>query len=595
MDSGFAFPFSREPWRRLLRPGLLSFTVAGTARALSIRPIIFSAETLAPDSLRTTFSCGHNRVAYAKERPKVRLATALFKNRLKSAAFSVPGKGRRCYLHWHASGFHAAENDKYIPIGPVVMPVHFLSPRRRIIFPALLILILQTSDARAFQGRPDTVIVNLREAVSYALAVSPEVGVVDSGRKFAEARLRFARANRYLTEFEATSAHSTAPALTNPNGTPTDELYLDPDVRNDWENLSAFNRIEVQLVQPLFTWGEIGGNIRAARFGVEVEEESVRSKELEIATRTAELYYSMLLTEELTRVIEDVGKIVERAIVEIENLIDEEDSDVDDADLFQVQIAEQEFMRKSVEVDQKRHTARAALSLQLFLPDGATATTASRLLTPIEVDLQRLKIYQEAGLVNRPEMGQVRAGLEARNALVSVAMSDYYPKLFVAVNATYGSASGRYRQRNPYVGDPFLSRSVRAGVGFRQNLNFAQTRSKVEQARADASEVRFQGEVARQLILFEVEEAYRNVLIARVALDTQNEALRLSKDWLRTEEISFDLQIGDTENLVRAVRANIELQVTHFQAVYDYNVSVLRLFRSTGTLPESLDNGTLVE
>ena len=80
-----------------------------------------------------------------------------------------------------------------------------------------------------------------------------------------------------------------------------------------------------------------------------------------------------------------------------------------------------------------------------------------------------------------------------------------------------------------------------------------------------------------------------------MALDTQNEALRLSKDWLRTEEISFDLEIGDTENLVRAVRANIELQVTHFQAVYDYNVSVLRLFRSTGTLPESLDNGTLVE
>ena len=126
-------------------------------------------------------------------------------------------------------------------------------------------------------------------------------------------------------------------------------------------------------------------------------------------------------------------------------------------------------------------------------------------------------------------------------------------------------------------------------------LNFAQTRAKVEQAKAQRNEVSFQAQAARQLVLFEVEEAYRGLTIAQAALDAQEEALRISKEWLRTEQVNFDLAIGDTENLVRAVRANLTLQAQRHEAVRDYNVAVLRLMKATGTLTRDIASGTLVD
>ncbi len=94
---------------------------------------------------------------------------------------------------------------------------------------------------------------------------------------------------------------------------------------------------------------------------------------------------------------------------------------------------------------------------------------------------------------------------------------------------------------------------------------------------------------------FEVEEAYRNVRIAQAALEARDRALTISKEWLRTEQINFDLDLGDTENLVRAVRENLELQARYYEAVYNYNRAVLRLQRAVGVLDLNVRRGILVE
>ena len=457
---------------------------------------------------------------------------------------------------------------------------------------AFLVLTGLSTEARA---QADTLRLNLQTAVQRALEISPEVGEVASDRDYAAARYRRAQASRFLTEFQATSAHAVAPGLSNPNDTPTGRLYLDPDVRNDWNKLRPFNLLEIELLQPIMTWGELSGNIRAARHGIAVEEEAVHVKELEVALRTGTLYYSLLLADALHRLTNEAGDIVERAKREIQRLLDEGDAGVDEADMFQVQITEQEFKRRVVEVEQSRMTARMALQRQLFLPEGTVPIPEEVVLEPIAFILAPLETYLTQALIHRPELAQADAGLAARSALVDVARSNYYPKLFLAANARYSYASGRYRQRNPYVGDPFLSRKVEAGLGIRQKLNFLQTRAGVEEARAEQNKVQYLKEAARQLILFEAEEAYRNLITAQAALASREEALLISKQWLRNEQINFDLEIGDTENLIKAVQANLELQAARHEAVQQYNVAVLKLQYATGVLTDLAKSGTLVD
>ena len=446
----------------------------------------------------------------------------------------------------------------------------------------------------ALAQEQDTIRVTLASAIERSLDISPEVWAKQARTDFSIARYSQARASRFLTEFSATSAHALAPAIDNPNGTPRDRLYLDPQVRNDWQTLSPFNRIEFEAIQPIWTWGELSGSLAAARAGIDVDRAGTRTTELSVAVRTAEIYYSLLLMEALSRLTSEAGDILERAKKEIDRLIEEGAEDVDYADLFQVQITEQEFIERRLEVKERRLTARAALSRQMFLADSETIALQDRIMVPIDFVREPLEIYQQLALTSRAELDQTSAGVLARNALVDVARADYYPKFFLGITGKWSYAANRERQRNPYISDPFLSRGIRAGFGLRQNLNFGQTRSKVQQAQAQAAEVRFQGDAVRQLILFEVEEAFRNLVIAEGRLEARNQALLISKKWLRDEEISFDLEIGDTENLVKAVRENLSQRAQKEQAIYSYNLSVIRLLEKTGSLILALEAGTLV-
>lgn len=460
----------------------------------------------------------------------------------------------------------------------------------------LTVLSLLLLPLHAQSQQLDTVRVDLERAVQRALEASPEVEVEAAQRAFAEARHDQAQASRFLTEFTVTTGHAVAPALDIPEGVPKDgTLYLNPEVRNDWEDVSPYNQIEAEALQPIWTWGELSGSIEAARHGIQVEAAEVESKALEVARRTSELYFNLLLAEALERVASEASDVVDRAEREVQRLIDEGDEGVDQADLYQVQITAQEVKQRVVEVEQQLQTARAALRRSMFLPDDVVLELDETQLEPIPFELATLEYYQELGLKARPELAQAAAGVKARRALVKVARSDYFPKFFANVRASARYAPGRERQRNPYISDTYLGQSVRAGVGFRQKLNFFQTKAKVEQASAELREVEFQREGAYQLVLFEVEQAYRDFVIAKAALDARDESLTISKKWLRTEQLNFDLDLGDTENLIDAVRANLGLQAQYYEAVRDYNVSVVELLRRAGTLTSVVESGTLVE
>lgn len=461
---------------------------------------------------------------------------------------------------------------------------------------ALLFLVCTwiLSPSRGFTQSADTLFLNLQEAIQRAVDISPEIAATQENKNYASARYDLARSSRFLTEFSATTAHAPVPGLTNPNGTPTNLLFLDPDVRSTYDKIRIFNRLEAELIQPIYTWGELGGSIRAARFGVAVEDAAIASKREEIALRTGELYYNLLLANELHRIVDETEGIVEQAKSEIRRMIDEGNADVDDADLYQVLITEQEFRRRVVEVEQKRATARTALARQLFLDDSTSVIPADATLNPIPFARDSLATYQALALQHRSELKQADEGYAALDQLVTVARSDYYPKLFLGARFNVRATPGRYKQDGPFHSDRFQGQSLEAGIGLRQKLNFFQTKARVNQAIAERNEVDYQRQAAEQLILFEVENAYRELAIAESSLEAQNEALRISREWLQLESINFDLDLGDTENLVKAVRANLELQAEAQQAIQEYNLSVLKLLGTTGTLSAMISSGTLV-
>ena len=429
----------------------------------------------------------------------------------------------------------------------------------------------------------DTLHVGLQDVMQQALGASPEVGYLRADHGSAEARSDLARASRFLTEFSSSSALSVAPGVTNPNGVDPHALYLDPAVRNDFSSLAPFAYTDVSLVQPLYTWGRLGASLDAAAHGADAASAAVAGKEREVALRAAELYFNVLLAEDFVRLTARAGDIVEQAKGEIARLLEEGSPDVDEAERYQVLITEQEFERRVAEVAEQRKVAYAGLRRQLMLHDSTTLVPADGALEPLRFELDGLGLYLAAAL-ERPVMRQARAGMAARDALVRAARADYYPQVVLVASASVSGAAGRYRQPNPFVSDGFRAARARTGVGIRQKLNFAQTRAKVTQARAEREAVDFRLQAAEQYVLFETEAAWREVRIKQSALASQDSSLAITKEWLRVEYINFDLELGDTENLVKAVRANLELEARYLEAVRDYNMAVFRLLAASGLL-----------
>jgi len=92
-----------------------------------------------------------------------------------------------------------------------------------------------------------------------------------------------------------------------------------------------------------------------------------------------------------------------------------------------------------------------------------------------------------------------------------------------------------------------------------------------------------------------MEEAYRSLLTALADVESRDRSTTISGEWLRTEQVNFDLDLGDTEDLVKAVRADLEARARYLEAVKRYNVAVLNLLEATGTLADRAQSGTLLE
>ena len=442
----------------------------------------------------------------------------------------------------------------------------------------------------AAQPTSDTLYIDLKTTLQQTFRKSPDILAAHSNTDWALGRYNLARSSRILPDATVISAVAAVPGIMNPNETPRNELYLDPEVRNDYRNLRPYVQAELAFLQPIFTWGALKGTISAASAGVDIERAQAQETILTASLRATELYYNVLLTNELYRLTDRAGDVVTMAMDEINRLLEEGNPDVDDADRYQVLITQQEYQRRTVEITQKRKTAHAALRRQLMISDSTFIVPVQNTLTPLTFVLESLELYQQKALLYRRELLQTRAGMIATDALLRVAKADYYPQIFFGFTLSTSGASNRFRQPNPYISDGFRRTSARTGFGILQKLNFGQIRSRVSQAKAQHDAAEHLSVAAKQLVLAELEQSWRNVIIAEAELAAQDSSLAISKEWLRVEQINFDLDLGDTENLVKAVQANLTLEATYYEAVQNYNTAIIKLMADSGLLTREIDS-----
>ena len=416
---------------------------------------------------------------------------------------------------------------------------------------------------------------SLKDLIQRTLATSPEIRQMQRGAEVAMAKKDQADAGR-LPQIEMTG-------IVGPSSRARGTVEGGSPDRKDRPTVSnVFERVEMRLVQPLYTFGKLTGFREAAEEGVKVEKAKVEEKAADLILRVKELYYGRLLASDMLGLIDEIAKDLDKAIAKTERQLKAEVPGADEMDLYKLKAFRGEVLKNREEAQKGFDLATGGLMFYAGL----------HRTQPFELDAIGLEAApKEVGpedrgmglaLELRPEMTQVRAGLKATEALVKAEESNLYPQFFVALNSVYAQAGNRTRQQNPFAFDPLNDRYAVVVLGFKYDLDFGITRGKIRAAQAEHLKVGEMKLFAEQGIPLQVRKAHRELAEAKEALKATEDGWRNAKKWLVAAKANYDLGVGESRELGQAAEAYAKLRADNFKAMYNYNLSIANIEHAIG-------------
>jgi outer membrane protein TolC len=428
----------------------------------------------------------------------------------------------------------------------------------------------------------DTVSVNLAEFIQRGLEKSGQVAYQGRAVDLAENRLDQAESQRFLPRVGLNTQHGIVPGVYSPLGLPDGQLYLDPNLENDWENWAVFTRAELSAVQPLFSWGAITKAIQAAEAGAKAAEYQFSAARKEAELQLFDLYYSYLLVKEIQVILDDASEQIQKVEDQIDEMREEGNPDLEESDVFKFEIYRSEFEVRKKEVEES--TARVERVWDYIL-GGETDDIyepAQQFLDPVPYEIEAFDYYQQMALSERPELIGVEYGIDALQKTSEAVRSQQYPLLFMGISGSYANTPNRPRQTNPFIINSTNYASAAIGFGIRQNLNFGSMKATAEKADIEYKRVQDLKTALTDGIILELNESYQEAVVADEKVKRTDEALVTARNWVRNEQLNYDIGFGDVENLLEAVQKELELRVQLKQSVYDFNKRVAALYKAAG-------------
>jgi len=317
---------------------------------------------------------------------------------------------------------------------------------------------------------------------------------------------------KYVEERAAALPHFT---LNGSGGRFSDESMLalyPPQYRDFFPPQQDIYSGDVSFSQVLFTWGQVGAAIRAAKIGLEDAEDQLRLYQQAARRDVTAAFYDVLLAKELNAIAAENLAQKERHFDEAQKKYDL--GTATDYDVLAARVAVENARPDVIQTANNVRTAKERL--RFLLADPAPEVDAVGTLEPgTPMQTEYAAAVAEA-LKYRPEVNDLEHRAQIAKELVSIAKAGDKPRL--DLKADYGwrkflipGTFGTIDTHGPFWNAGlYLSFPVFDGL---------RTRGQVVQARSDQTRVDIQAAKARDAVAVEV----------RVALDAAQEADEIQK------------------------------------------------------------------
>ncbi len=430
-------------------------------------------------------------------------------------------------------------------------------------------LILGASVARAAEAVRE---LSLAEFVRHALAAAPDLEVAGWEVVESEGKLREARRSRWLPEAEVVSQTG---IVQRARGT-----VLEPRDSVTTDSYGPFTKVDVNLVQPLFTGGKITAGIEAALHAVAAQRAARRTVAADVAEQVKTLFYSTLLARSVGGVVAETLEGFDSALETARERREQGDVDISELDILYLRVGRAETAKELPGLrGGERNALRALRRIAGFDVDEPVGVRG-RFLEPASAHLESLEVYTDRLLIQSPRWKRLQEAIVAKEQELKTVIGDLYPEVFLGGGFSYSYAPERDRQLNPFAYDDYnYLRGPGALMGIRWAINFHLTAARVETARAELHRLQAEARRAETGLTLELQRAYQDVLDTEQAMRALEDGRKAGRAILTLAVTNFDIGIGDAAQILQALGNYARVSSGYYEAVEKYDLALAALSR----------------
>ena len=430
---------------------------------------------------------------------------------------------------------------------------------------------------------------DLQTAQALALARSDEVGIKRSEQAAAEADKAVALAIKFLPEFYANIPLGVVPGArlkTQADGTKdrNDITAIYSGSNRGITDLGPFIRVEVNALQPVWTWGRLQAASDAAEAGAEARRYLVDDTANAIRHRVLQLVMGIRLTTRLLAIGADVQSALKQADERVQKSLKANDGEISPEDRYRIEIFRSQLTQRLADGERALRIARVGLAATLALEPEQLQLRDDPLPDTTQIKSPDLALALTDAEHQRPDLKALDKGIVAKEADVKASRAELLPQFGLVGQFAWSRAPGRDTITNPYVGDYFNALTIGAALGIRQNLSFWTVITQTNKKEAELNTLRKQRAGAVRAIHLEVETAMAELNAAITKREAAAKAVAAGRSWFRSATLNFGVGVGDGRDLIDAYRGYAEAQYGDAQATFDLLAAQSRLEQVTGRM-----------
>lgn len=430
-------------------------------------------------------------------------------------------------------------------------------------------------------------VLTLKELIVLALNYSPQVKASKSEETLAKEQKNEAHAYRF-PQFDALATGGLVPNARRGQVRQVgkDKTLFYPDPKDKLHGMNIFGNLTYTLMQPLYTFGKIAYREEAANQNIQVKKAATNLKKGEVILNVSHAYYGLILATQGRDAVNDARTYLKDARTRITRLLQVNSVNVKESDQYRLAMYEGGVEKFAAQADEGSKVAYKALKAQIGYGENQDFQVPQELPAPTAP--ADLNYYIRTALEMRPEFTQLKHGLKARQLLVDAAKADRLPSFFFAVLGQVAGAPGREYNPDPYVNDYFNGVGALPTVGAQWHFDFGILKAKVGEAKAELNQLQETEKTALMGIPVEVAKDYGKVQENYKGSQGLEKAYINARRWLVTSFSNFDMGLGKMDDIFQAFERYGSFRGDYLQSLFDYNMAVAELNKSSGAFIRQL-------